>query len=80
MTKGFVYISEAMNHARQGHPDGWVIVESSDKMWSTGGGNGQPLQYSCLENSMDRGAWWAKVHGGAKSWTQLSNCGVGEDS
>ena len=33
--------------------DGWVIVESSDKTWSTGGGNGKPLQYSCLENSMD---------------------------
>ena len=33
--------------------DGWVLVKSSDKMWSTGGGNGHPLQYSCLENSMD---------------------------
>ena len=31
----------------------------------------QPLQYSCLENSMDRGAWWATVHGAAKSQTQL---------
>jgi len=30
---------------------------------SSGEGNGNPLQYSCLENSMDRGAWWAKVHG-----------------
>ena len=30
---------------------------------SLGGGNGNPLQYSCLENSMDRGAWWAPVHG-----------------
>ena len=29
---------------------------------SPGGGNGNPLQYSCLENSMDRGAWWATVH------------------
>ena len=36
-------------------------------------GNGYPLQYSCLENPMDRGAWWAIVHGVAKSWTQLSN-------
>ena len=33
----------------------------------------QPLQYSCLENSMDRGAWQATVHGVTKSWTQLSN-------
>ena len=34
---------------------------------SPGGGNGTPLQYSCLENFMDRGAWWATVHGVAKS-------------
>ena len=38
-----------------------------------GVGNGNTLQYSCLENSMDRGAWQAKVHGVTKSWTQLSN-------
>ena len=37
------------------------------------GRNGNPLQYSCLENPMDRGAWWATVHGVAKSWTQLSD-------
>ena len=36
-------------------------------------GNGTPLQYSCLENLMDRGAWWAAVHGVSKSWTQLSD-------
>ena len=34
--------------------------------------NGNPLQYSCLENSMDRGAWWAMVHGVAESWIRLS--------
>ena len=39
----------------------------------TGEGNGTPLQYSCLENPMDRGAWWAAVHGVAKSWTRLSD-------
>ena len=33
--------------------DGWVMVESSDKMWSTGEGNGKPLQYPCLENPMN---------------------------
>jgi len=33
--------------------DGWVMVESSDKMWSTGKGNGKPLQYSCLEDPMN---------------------------
>ena len=38
---------------------------------SPGEGNGDPLQYSCLENPMDRGAWWAMVHRVAKSWTQL---------
>ena len=36
-----------------------------------GGGHGNPLQYSCLENPMDRGAWWATVHGVTKSWTRL---------
>ena len=36
-----------------------------------GEGNGTPLQYSCLENPMDRGAWWAIVHGVIKSRTQL---------
>ena len=34
-------------------------------------GNGTPLQYSRLENPMDGGAWWAAVHGAAKSWTRL---------
>ena len=35
------------------------------------GEHGNPLQYSCLENPMDRGTWWATVHGVAKSWTRL---------
>ena len=39
---------------------------------SPGAGNGNLLQYSCLKNSMDRGAWWAIVHGVTKSQTQLS--------
>jgi len=38
---------------------------------SSGGGHGDPLQYSCLENPMDRGAWLARVHRVAKSWTRL---------
>ena len=38
---------------------------------SPGGGHGNPLQYSSLENPMDRGAWWATVHGVAKSQTRL---------
>ena len=40
---------------------------------SPGGGYGSPLQYPCLENSMDRGAWWATVRGVAKSQTRLSD-------
>ena len=39
---------------------------------SPGEGNGNPLQYSCLESLMDRGAWWATVHGVTKSQTRLS--------
>ena len=38
-----------------------------------GEGNANPLQYSCLENPMDRGTWWATVHGVSKSWAQLSD-------
>ena len=40
---------------------------------SSGEGSGNPLQYSCLENSMDKGAWWATVHGVTKSRTRLSD-------
>ena len=40
-----------------------------------GVGNGNPLQYSCLENPTDRGAWWAILHEVAKSWTRLSDGG-----
>ena len=40
---------------------------------SPGGGNDNAFQYSCLENPMDRGAWWAMVHGVAKSRTRLSD-------
>ena len=38
-----------------------------------GEGDGTPLQYSCLENPMEGGAWWAAVHGVARSWTRLSD-------
>ena len=53
------------------------VKESISKMQLlkaiNGEGNGTPLQYSCLENPMDGGAWWAAVHGVAKSRTQLSD-------
>ena len=40
--------------------------------WAPGEGNVNPLQYSCLDNSMNRGAWWATIHGAAKSQTSES--------
>ena len=44
-----------------------------DLLGGTGEGNGTPFQCSCLEYPMDGGAWWAAVHGVAKSWTRLSD-------
>ena len=41
--------------------------------WFPGGGNGYPFQYSCMGNSMNRGAWWVTIHGVAKSRTRLSD-------
>ena len=62
-----------------GFPGGSVSKESASDAgdpdsisgWgrSPGEGNGNPLQYSCLENLMDRGAWWATIHGVTKSRT-----------
>ena len=52
----------------------FVTVTDLAKLLSVNGkGNGTPLQYSSLENPMDGGAWWAAVHGVAKSWTRLSD-------
>ena len=45
--------SMKLSHAREATQDGRVMVERSDRMWSTGEGNGKPLQYSCLENPMN---------------------------
>ena len=42
-----------LSHARGATQDRWAMVERSDRMWSTGEGNGKPLQYSCLENPMN---------------------------
>ena len=67
------------NNVIPGSSDGKESVYSAGDLGSIsglgrslGGGNGNPLQYSCLENPMDRGAWRATVHGVAKSQTQLS--------
>jgi len=48
-----------------------MLVQSLGQEDSPGGGHGNPLQYSCLEKPMDRGAWWATFHGVAESQTQL---------
>ena len=51
------------------HAGDTVSISGSER--SPGGGTGKPLQYSCLGNPMNRGAWWAIVHGVTKSQTQL---------
>ena len=48
-----------------------VIDRVSEKLWREVRDIVQALQYSYLENSVDRGVWWAAVHGGAQSWTRL---------
>ena len=50
------------------------LIPGSER--SPGGGNGNPLQCSCLENRMDRGAWWATVHGVAELDTTKQACTV----
>ena len=50
-----------------------LVEELRSHMSGVGGGHGNPLQYSYLENPKDRGAWWAPVHGATESWTQLSD-------
>ena len=54
-----------------GDPGDKGLIPESGR--SPGEGNGNPLLYSCLENPMDRGAWWATVHGVMKSGTGLSD-------
>ena len=56
--------------ANVGDTRDWGLIPGSGR--SPGGGHGNPLQYSCLENPMDRGAWRATVHRVAKNWTPLS--------
>ena len=80
VTRSFVFPNK---HLRDfpGGSDSEIIYLPMEETWaqslgsgrSPGGENGNPLQYSCVENSMDRGAWRAKVHGLANSQAQLSN-------
>ena len=66
--------SELAVKEAKGEPLGRAVPEEIQLAdGGAGGGNGTPLQYSCLENPMDGGAWWAAVHGVAKSRTQLSD-------
>ena len=51
----------------------WAFKERNKEQLD-GEGSGTPLQYSCLENPMDGGAWWAAVYGVAQSRTQLKRC------
>ena len=64
MTPGFPGGSEVKASASNAGDSG--LIPGSGR--SPGEGNGNPLQYSCLENPMDGVAWWATVHGVAKSW------------
>ena len=81
-----VTVLKEVKHLK-GFLDGSVVKNLPGITWDTGdrgsipgsgrspggGGSGNPLQHSCLGNPMDRGAWRVIVHGGAKSWTQLSS-------
>ena len=76
-------MEKSHSHLVMGFPNGSVGKESACNAGEpgsvpecgryTGEGDGNPLQYSCLGNSMDRGAWWATAHGVTKSQTQLSD-------
>ena len=75
--------NNTQNNTHQGFPGGSEVKASACNAGdlgsipgsgrSPGEGNGNPLQYSCLEYPMDGGAWWATVHGVTKSQTQLNN-------
>ena len=67
-----MYQSLFTHSSTEGHVCCSQVLEIMDKQL-LGEGNGTPLQYSCLENPMDGGAWWAAVQGVAKSRTRLSN-------
>ena len=69
------FISLSSSPSFSYHPFHHHCYEISSDLFirSPGEGNGNPLQYSCLENPVDWGAWWATVHGVAKSRTRLSN-------
>ena len=62
-----------ISHTTENYPAPMSTVGFLGGAVVNGEGNGTPLQYSCLENPMDRGAWWATVHGVARRRTRLSD-------
>ena len=85
-TRNFILYGRSQTHLPKCHNSYWNVtgrwrLPTVQETWdlgsipgsrrSPGGGHGNPLQYSCLENLLDRGAWRATVHGVAKSQTQL---------
>ena len=68
------FLTIILNKFWQSHISGWWMTDINGILaYYFGESNGTPLQYSCLENSMDGGAWWAAVHGVEKSRTRLSD-------
>ena len=68
----YMKVVKNVNLKNSHHKGNFFYFFNIISLWDDGGeGNGTPLQYSCLENPMDGGAWWAAVHGVAKSPTQL---------
>ena len=74
------YLTATTNQTFSGSSDGKVSAYNAGDLGSIPGserspgeGNGNPLQYSYLENSMNRGAWWATGHGIVESWTRLGD-------
>ena len=63
----------SMGSHRIGHDWSNLAAAAAAAVYIIGEGNGTPLQYSCLGNPVDGGAWWAAVHGVTKSWTWLSD-------
>ena len=84
---GLLALSKTPSRAQVGYPGGTSVKKKkkltcqcrrskrhAGSILGAGRSPGNPLQYSCLENPIDKGVWWATVHGTTKSWAQLSVC------
>ena len=74
LVRAFWWLSGEESACNAGATEDMGLIPESGR--SPGGGHGIPLQYSCPENSKDRGAWWVTVHRVAKSWIQLKQLGM----